>query len=433
MQTPTLSIRGRQHLYFQIITIIYEGKSIVAGTFVEFFSEEALENVMVVLKYKPDRVVYIGHKSNMITKKVNSLREFVKRTSPDTELKFIEVSRENLDQIIDVLTDLVERYRDAKFELTGGSELILIAFGFVSARMPVDTLRIDPYTGTEIDLSGSEPVRIKSHIEMSVADNMVLHGGSLTNLTGSYSTWRFTDDFREDIRAIWKIAKMLRNKWNKYVSTIEEVMKAHPADELGYYVIPKQNLGEAVELFHRLREVGVIRELHIAKRTISFVFKNDMIRHVVTKTGNILELHVYDVATRGNSKFTDAIIGAMIDWNGSQKNMVPAGDNYSVNVDTMNEIDVILMRDTIPTFISCKSGKAGSIALHELQTVTSRFGGKYANKVLVMATPCENNANGISFFKQRAKDMHIWVIDDVYSMSDEALLQKLIKIQGINM
>lgn len=405
----------------------------MAGTFVEFFSEEALENVMVVLKYKPDRVVYVGHKSNMITKKVNSLREFVNRTSPDTELKFIEVSRDNLDQIIDVLTDLVERYRDAKFELTGGSELILIAFGFVSARMPVDTLRIDPYTGTEIDLSGSTPVRIKSHIEMSVADNMVLHGGSLTNLTGSYSTWRFTDDFREDIRAIWQIAKMLRNKWNKHVSTIEEVIKAHPADELGYYVLPKVNLGEAVELFIRLKEIGVIRELHIAKRTISFKFKNEMIRHVVTKTGNILELHVYDVATRGNSKFTDAIIGAMIDWNGNQRNLIPTGENYSVSVDTMNEIDVILMRDTIPTFISCKSGKAGSIALHELQTVTSRFGGKYANKVLVMATPCENNANGISFFKQRAKDMHIWVIDDVYSMSDEALLQKLIKIQGINL
>ncbi|HCA21671.1 MAG TPA: hypothetical protein DEO87_04765 [Lachnospiraceae bacterium] len=405
----------------------------MAGTFVEFFSEEALENVMVILKYKPDRVVYVGHKSNMITKKMNSLREFVKRVSPETELKFIEVSRDNLDQIIDVLSELVERYRDAKFELTGGSELILIAFGFVSSRMPVDTLRIDPYTGMEIDFSGSSPVRIKSHIEMSVADNMVLHGGSLTNQTGSYSTWRFTDDFRQDIRAIWNISKSLRNRWNKYVSSIEEAIKNCPPDELGYFVLPKTSLGEAVMLFHRLMEIGVIRDFHIAKRSISFRFKNEMIRHIVTKTGNILELHVYDVATRDNSRFTDAIIGAMIDWNGSQKNTVPVSNETSVSVDTINEIDVILMRDTIPTFISCKSGKAGSIALHELQTVTSRFGGKYANKVLVMATPCENNASGISFFKQRAKDMHIWVIDDVYSMSDEALLQKLIKIQGINM
>ena len=65
----------------------------MSGTFVEFFSEEALENVMVILKYKPDRVVYVGHKSNMITKKINSLRAFVARTSPNTELKFVEVSK----------------------------------------------------------------------------------------------------------------------------------------------------------------------------------------------------------------------------------------------------------------------------------------------------------------------------------------------------
>jgi hypothetical protein len=47
-----------------------------------------------------------------------------------------------------------------------------------------------------------------------------------------------------------------------------------------------------------------------------------------------------------------------------------------------------------------------------------------------MACPVDKNPSGTSYFKQRAKDMHIWVIDDVYSMSDEALLSKLIRIQG---
>ncbi|SCW43314.1 hypothetical protein SAMN05660484_00985 [Eubacterium ruminantium] len=408
----------------------------MSGTFVEFFSEEALENVMVILKYKPDRVVYVGHKSNMITKKINSLRAFVARTSPNTELKFVEVSRDNLDQIIDTLMELVEKYKDAKFELTGGGELILIAFGFVSSKIPVETLRIDPYTGTEIDFSGSTPTRSASHIQMSVADNMVLHGGSLTNLTGSYSTWKFTDDFRNDIRAIWEIAKSIKSKWNKCTANIEEVVKNFPPDETGLYTLPRSGLGEATELLFKLKNIGVVKDLYIAKRTVSFYFKNEMIRHVVTKTGNILELHVYDVATSNNSKFTDAVIGAMIDWNGDndKKPFEEQQQQYdnSTNIDTINEIDVILMRDTIPTFISCKSGKVGSVALHELQTVTSRFGGKYALKVLVMATPCDNSSSGVSFFKQRAKDMHIWVIDDVYSMSDEALRQKLLKIQGIS-
>ena len=98
--------------------------------------------------------------------------------------------------------------------------------------------------------------------------------------------------------------------------------------------------------------------------------------------------------------------------------------------ETINEIDVILMRNAVPTFISCKSGRADSKALHELETVTSRFGGRYAKKVLVMATPCEVAASGGTYFKQRAKDMHIWVIDDVYSMTDAQLLRRLHRIQG---
>ena len=47
-----------------------------------------------------------------------------------------------------------------------------------------------------------------------------------------------------------------------------------------------------------------------------------------------------------------------------------------------------------------------------------------------MALPADNSASGTSFFKQRAKEMHIWVIDNVYSMSDEVLLNKLIRVQG---
>ena len=98
--------------------------------------------------------------------------------------------------------------------------------------------------------------------------------------------------------------------------------------------------------------------------------------------------------------------------------------------DTINEIDVVLMRSTAPIFISCKSGKASSNSLHELETVTRSFGGKYASKALAMALPLENSSqSGSSFFRERAKEMHIWVIDNIYHMTDEELLNKLINLQ----
>ena len=116
-------------------------------TYVEFFSDEALENVMCLLEYKPKRIIYLGYKVTMVTRKIKSLRQFASIISPNTELEFIEVQRDNLDACIKALNNVSEKYPDAYYELTGGGEMLLIAFGFISASRDLKTLRIDPYTG----------------------------------------------------------------------------------------------------------------------------------------------------------------------------------------------------------------------------------------------------------------------------------------------
>ena len=405
--------------------------------FVEFFSDEALENVMCLLQYHPKKVVYLGHKSTMITRKIKSLTNFAKLKSPDTELEFIEVPRDDLTKCIETLNCVADSYPDAYYELTGGGEMILIAFGYVSATRKLKTIRIDPYTGLEVSiLPGEEPTQHQDLIKISVKENIILHGGKLTQQTGNYSTWNFTDSFYQDIRTIWDIAKNLRHKWNKHCAVIEDVIKANPCDDSGLFILPKSTLRDAATIFYKLQSKNLLRDFSSDAKRIRFRFKNDSIKHIVTKTGNILELHVYEVASRRRDIFSDEIIGAMIDWNGdkSQQEKIDFANDYqrymNASYDTINEIDVILMQSCVPIFISCKSGKATSNSLHELQTVTSRFGGKYARKALVMALPCDESSSGTSFFKQRAKEMHIWVIDNVYSMTDDELLKKLILLHN---
>lgn len=412
----------------------------MGGVYVEFFSDEALENVMCLLQYKPDRIIYLGHKHTMITKKMKSLMAFAELKSPKSIIEFREVARDNLEECIDILQEVADEYPDANYELTGGGEMLLIAFGYVKARQQargeeLNTLRIDPYTTTEVHLENHKLKKQHDTIRISVAENIILHGGHLTDQTGSFSTWNFTDEFKRDIRTIWAIACQMKHKWNNYCSVIEDVFKDSPADETGLFVLSRNRLGTSEYMFERLNEANMLRDYKVERNTVSFRFKNDQIKNIVTKTGNLLELHVYEVASRRPDIFTDQIIGAVIDWNPKREDETEEDKEYRhyirANYDTINEIDVVLMRSTIPTFISCKSGKAGSLALHELETVTSRFGGNYAKKVLVMATPCDKSQSGMSFFKQRAKDMHIWVLDNVYEMSDDKLLKSLIRIQGV--
>lgn len=399
----------------------------MGDVYVEFFSDEALENIMTMLRYHPERIIYLGHKHNMITKKMKSLRKFASVTSPETVLEFIEVPRDSLDLCIQTIDDICEEYPEAHFELTGGGEMFLIAFGYVSAKRKTNTLRIDPYTGTEMDFNnGDAPVTTQTGIKISVSENIILHGGVLR---APMTNWRFTEQFRDEIRTIWGVAQELRHNWNKHCSVIEEVVKNYPADENGVYRIPKAALRDAVQILQRLSEVSMMDFFRYERSQVIFRFRSKQIREIVTKTGNILELHVYEVATRKPTEFTDAVVGAVIDWDGEAV-PEPNPEDGRPKSETINEIDVILMRSAVPTFISCKSGRADSKALHELETVTSRFGGKYAKKVLVMASPCDTSTSGSSFFKQRAKDMHIWVLDDIYSLTDEQLIRKLQRIQG---
>ena len=176
----------------------------------------------------------MGHKSSMNKKKIKSLTNFAKLKSPDTELEFIEVPRDSLTDCIDALNKIADENPEAYYELTGGGEMILIAFGYVSATRNLKTIRIDPYTGLELSiLPGSEPTQHQDAISITVKENIILHGGKLTQQTGNYSTWSFTESFYQDIRTIWEIAKNLRHKWNRYCAVIEDVIKANPCDESG--------------------------------------------------------------------------------------------------------------------------------------------------------------------------------------------------------
>lgn len=390
-------------------------------TLVKIFSQEPLENVMAMMKYRPERMLFLGHKDNMLTKQIRDLEQFRDNKCPEVETEFIELPKDNLDGAIDMITLIIREYPGVRFDLTGGSELILIALGCISARMEISKLRIDPFTGKEIDIRGSEVLTSDYHFSIKIADDIILHGGLMTKETGSIAEWKFTEEFREDIRIMWDLCRRYRGDWNKHCGIIDELRKNTIGQQEGWSELYINQLGDAIKLLRDLYDIGMLRDYEEHGKKVFFRFKNNQIKKIIGKAGNMLELHVYEVATREPYLFTDAVIGAHIDWDGE------IHDSTNPGYDTMNEIDVILMKQVCPIFISCKSGKAGGNALHELETVSRKFGGKYARKALVLARACDNTT-GTMFFKQRARDMHIWIIDDVFRMSDEQLLNKLKRI-----
>jgi len=106
----------------------------------------------------------------------------------------------------------------------------------------------------------------------------------------------------------------------------------------------------------------------------------------------------------------------VIEWNGS---------------DTKNEIDVMLMQGVLPYFISCKNGDVKSDELYKLHTVAGRFGNRYARRILVSTIYFDREDRSYDgdlatkYLSERAKDMHITLINKVHRMSDREFFHAL--------
>jgi hypothetical protein len=115
-----------------------------------------------------------------------------------------------------------------------------------------------------------------------------------------------------------------------------------------------------------------------------------------------------EIESEKNGFYDDIDMGVTVDWDGKTGN----------TADTINEIDVIMMRDMLPVFVSCKNGELHKEALYELETVADKFGSEFSRKIVV-TTYITSNESSKKHVLQRAKDMKIDVIHNVHNMSRE--------------
>jgi len=153
---------------------------------------------------------------------------------------------------------------------------------------------------------------------------------------------------------------------------------------------------------------------------LQITYKNPQVKKCLTKAGLALELKIYSVVKNlteqdGTPVYNDAVNGVVIDWDGKFHD-----EDTEKLYDTENEVDILLMHDVVPIFISCKNGVIMPEELYKLNTVADHFGGKYAKKVLV-ATSLSALGDAGEYLRQRAKDMNIRIVENIQNLDDDEL------------
>lgn len=405
-------------------------------TYVEFFDKNVADNICACLARVPERVVFVGNNTKVINKHIERYKSvFESKGYKNVEFVSRGVSPNKIDKIVEELSDIVQKYDDCVFGLTGGGDLYLVAMGMVFERFKDRNLQMHRFnlrsnTVYDCDHDG-ETVFEGDMPKLSVDDNIKIHGGKVVSSDiksdGTFR-WNFTHEFKRDILDMWDICRADSSAWNKQLDCLGAIVSAGVASEDGLSVSITRKQLEAYciknekestynqTLINSLLEKKFLNVYSENNGRIHIEFKDQQIKRCLTVAGRILELRVTLAAqnaldVNGKHVYNDVLNGVYIDWDGEvhgRESDIP---------DTDNEIDVLAMHGMVPVFISCKNGvRIEPEELYKLNTVAERFGGSYAQKILVASSLGRSKA-----FRQRAQDMGIRIIDGIKKMTDEEL------------
>ena len=415
-------------------------------TYIEFFDKTLIENICAGLTNPPERVILIGDKKKLLESHAERYTEILRKRGFEVEFQYKSVNKNSLQNVLDVLSEIIETYKDCVFDLTGGEDMYLVATGIIFERYKDKNIQMHRFnirnnTVLDCDFDG-KTIMESAFPELTVEENIRVYGGDIVYddvRPGATPIWDFEGDLADDVDTMWDICKDDVRLWNTQIGVFAgaEALKDPTEDELTA-TVSLSSLKEHLErmgakyvfarkIINGLYRAGLINAYE-DEYAFSIAYKNEQVKKCLTKAGQALEMKIYVSALRTREKdgvctYNDIMSGVYIDWDGDIH-------TEEESRDTENEIDVLMMHGMVPVFVSCKNGQIDMDELYKLNTVATRFGGKYSKKVLI-ATALDENSNFAVRLRARAKEMQIKVFplsgkERIQDM-DDAELQRAIR------
>ena len=303
-----------------------------------------------------------------------------------------------LSNVADQLSAIVGEVIDKDIcviDLTGGQDLMLVAAGIVYDRYKDKNLQMHRFNLRNNKLyncdSNGKIISVESPPVLSAGELVKLYGGAIVYENDKHGTtypWEWSEDFINDVDMMWSVCRKNVRAWNTQIGVFAAAEEVNDSPDPLVTMADMTKLKTQLELqdanyvhinsiIRNLQKYGMIT-LDSNEESISITYKNEQVKRCLTKAGQALEIKITLSAMRardkdGNPVYNDIVNGAYIDWD----------DRLHTDqecCDTANEIDVLLMRGTIPVFVSCKNGRVEMDELYKLDTVAERFGGSYAKK-----------------------------------------------------
>lgn len=386
-------------------------------TLIKFFDKDTIKNILAVLTLKPERVVYIYDDAITDKKYFAALRKCFRRHMPNIMLESVPVDNDSIKDIYEKACNIIEKYKNCSIELTGGSELMMIAGYKAGTEKNIRLLYTDIVEGRIKDINNTD---WSVNTAVLTLDDFIDAKGAkyVGELHGEPPQSRYDDI----LNVCTYIFRHLR-EWSFTCTYLQAVNSApeygmHISANIPFYHKNGKKYWPDNQIMEIFEKNGFIKNLNVTEDRINFSYESPEAKTYLGTYGLWLEMFVFINAKR-TGRFSDVKLGTMIDW-----------DAYDGVENVGNEIDVILMENSIPVFVSCKLRGITTPDINELYIQRKRLGGWFSKGVIVSSGDDKIKETGA--FK-KAKEFGIMVMDrkDIRNSNFGDLLFETVSAQNI--
>ena len=388
-------------------------------TLIELFCAETLKNVVPALALQPARLVMLVHTGAQYTDVYENTVRALRDRMPRLVISYFEADCNDPDSVREALEALYAKYPEGVFDLTGGSELLLLSAFAFARRKDAAMLHIDLPRQRLMNLNGCDALEGTFVMpELTLRDHLNMNGAFFDGVGHVLMEQEQEPAVRAFCQQVIRNQPRWRKQCNYFQAACSGLEGLDVDQPVTFIAANRSRVTCDVDYLYQLQDMGFLHSVQRDKGRVRFSFAADNYKSYLTDVGVWLELYTY-LLLRDTGLFKEIYMSVRVGWGDES-------DEYKGTA--YNELDVVACNGLETIFISCKTGTPEPGDFNEIQVYAKKFGGRFGRAVL-----CTSQELGRGFvgMHTRARDLGAAIVDksDLRDGRAVRLLQDLMQVK----
>lgn len=334
------------------------------NTLIEILDFEQTENIISPLVFGFDHIIYLYDQNHDYQRKRKTLHNLLAKKGVHN-VEFLLV-KEDAEYVFESLT---RKYPDAVFNCSNGSRTLLVKMAQYCQKTHQKCYTLNFQRKQFNDLHGCSDMKTGFRVpHLLIEDVISLSSGEI--LKTGHALPLMTEEMENDMKNVIQIMNTNSSAWTRLLGNLAKELRNQNPQNCDVWISKPSEKGQ-LRLLRQLEEKQIL-QLACDGHEMCLAFKNRTLMKMFADSGAWLEYQAY-LECQQSHLFDDVRISTVVDWNIDSQN----------KNDPTCEVDLIVIRDCIPAFVSCKMNKCSALDLYEVKLLSQKLGGTLGKAAVI--------------------------------------------------